>query len=150
MKKRSLSWLLAGLILLVLLYPEKLTIVPEYHVKVIDQSGQPMERAAVSELWQLVSVQRQEMLEQRYTNASGEVVLPARTIRAPLAERALGCLAHWGREGFDSPCGRRFTISGSGDLKELERTETTTGILKRQHSLVIKLQHCDMREPLLC
>lgn len=150
MKKRSVSWVLAALVLVILLYPEKLTIVPVYHVKVVDSAGAPMPGIAVSELWQQASVQPHEILEQRMTDAAGEVTLPQRTVRAPLAERILGCLAHWSRKGMGSPCGNRFTISAAGDLRELERTETITGILRRQHSLVIKLQHCDMREPELC
>jgi hypothetical protein len=142
--------MLAGLVLVVLLYPEQLTIVPAYHVTLTDQSGLPMAGTPVSELWQQTSVHRREILEQLATDAQGEVTLPARTVRSPLAERILGCLAYHSREGMTAPCGNRFSISAAGDLKELGRTETITGILKRQRSLVIKLERCDMREPELC
>jgi hypothetical protein len=150
MSKKWAWWLLAGLLLVVLLYPEKLTIVPAYHVKLVDQFGAPMASTAVSELWQQTSAQRRETLEQRTTDAQGEVNLPVRTVRSPLAERIFGCFAYLGREGLAATCGNRFSISAAGDLKELERTETVTGILKRQHSLVITLKQCDMREPMLC
>jgi hypothetical protein len=150
MKKQSLSWLLAALVLLILLYPEKLTIAPAYHVKVVDQSGEPMADTAVSELWQQASLQRRELLDQRKTDARGTVLLPERTVRAPLAERVLGCVAYWGRMGQTMPCGNRYTISAAGDLQELGRTETVTGLLQRQRSLLITLKQCDMREPVLC
>ena len=150
MKKRSVSWLLAGLILVVLLYPEKLTVVPIYHIKLIDQSGMPMAGIAVSELWQQTSVQRNATLEQRRTDSNGETTLPERTLRASLTERILGCFAYWNRTKQSEPCGKRFSISAAGDLKEFGRTETTTGVLKRQHTLVITLEQCDMREPELC
>lgn len=150
MRKRWAWWVLSGLLLAVLFYPEKLTIVPAYHVKLIDQFGAPMPNTGVSELWQQTSAQRQESLAQTMTNAQGEASLPERTVRSPLARRILGCFAYLNREGLASPCGNRFSISGAGDLKELERTETVTGILRRQHSLVITLKQCDMREPMLC
>jgi hypothetical protein len=150
MKKRSASWLLAGLVLVVLLYPEKLTIVPAYRVKIVDQFGTPMPKTAVSELWQQTSVQRTESVDLRMTNAHGEALLPERTLRSPLAERILGCLAYMGRAGVNAPCGSHFSISAAGDLRELERVETRTGILKRQHLLVLTIQQCEQRDPTLC
>ena len=128
MKKRSVSWLLAGLTLVILLYPEKLTVVPVYHVKVVDQSGEPMTGIAVSELWRQASVQRTATLEQQMTNSSGEATLPERILRASLAERILGCLVYLSREKQNEPCGNHFTISAAGDLAELSRTEAVTGI----------------------
>jgi hypothetical protein len=150
MRKQWAWWMFSVLVLIVLLYPEKLTIVPAYHVKLVDQFGAPMPDTGVSELWQLTSAQRVEHLEQVMTNAQGEVDLPERTVRASLAERILGCLAYLSREGMAEPCGRHFSISGAGDLKELERTVTSTGILKRRHSLVLTLKNCDPADPMLC
>jgi hypothetical protein len=150
MRKRWGWWLLSGLLLAVLLYPEDLTVVPVYHVKLVDQFGAPMADTGVSELWQQTSVQRQEQLVQVMTDAHGEVDLPARSVRAPLLERVIGCLSYLSREGLAAACGNRFAISGAGDLKELERSESVTGLLRRQHSLVLTLKECDPNEPMLC
>ncbi len=150
MRKHWAWWLFSFLGLIVLLYPEKLTIVPAYHVKLVDQFGTPMANTGVSELWQQTSAQRVEHLEQFMTNVQGEVDLPERTVRAPLAQRILGCFVYLGREGLAATCGNRFAISGAGDLKELDRSEIVTGIIKKQHSLVLTLKHCDPDEPSLC
>ena len=144
------AWVFPVLVLIVLLYPEKITVVPAYHVKLVDQFGAPLANTGVSELWQQTSTQRVERLEQVMTDARGEVDLPARTVRTSLAERALGCLAYLSRGGATASCGSHFSISGAGDLEELERTVTVTGILKRQHSLVLTLKYCDPAGPRLC
>ena len=150
MRKQWAWWMFSGLVLIVLLYPERLTIVPAYHVLVVDQFGAPMAHTGVSELWQLASVHRVEHLEQVMTNSQGVADLPARTVRASLAERMLGCLAYLSREGMGAACGNHFSISGAGDLEELERTVTTTDLLKHQHALVLTLKHCDPADPMLC
>ena len=150
MRKQWAWWVFAVLVLVVLLYPEKLTVVPAYHVKLLDQFGKPLANTTVSELWQQTSAERVEHLEQIATDAQGEVNLPARTLRAPLAERVLGCFAYLSREGLAAACGNRFSISAAGDLKELDRNETVTGILNRRYSLVITLKHGDPDEPALC
>jgi hypothetical protein len=150
MRKQWAWWVFAILVLVVLLYPQKLTVVPAYHVKLVDQFGKPMANTAVSELWQQTSAEGSEHLEQVMTDTQGEVDLPDRTLRAPLAERILGCFAYLGRAGLAAACGNRFSISAAGDLKELDRNETISGILNRKHSLVITLKQCDPEEPSLC
>ena len=150
MRKQSAWWLFSILILVVLLYPEKLTVVPACHVTLLDQVGKPLANTAVSELWQQTSVERTEHLQQVMTDAQGEVDLPARTLRAPLAERVLGCLAYLSRTGMAAACGNRFSIGAAGDLEELKRSETVSGILKRKHALVITVKRCDINEPSLC
>jgi hypothetical protein len=149
MRKQWAWWVIAILVLIVLLYPQRLTVVPAYHVKLVDPLGSPLVNTGVSELWQQTSVQPLEHLEQVMTNAQGEADLPEQTIYAPLAEQILGCLAYLSREGLTATCGNHFSISGAGHLKELERVETTTGVLKRRHSLMLTLKYCDPDIPLL-
>lgn len=146
MSKKWALYLFSILVLVVLLYPEKLTVVPAYHVKLVDQLGDPLAYTAVSELWQQISAQRMETLQQVTTNAQGEVDLPERTVRASLMERALGCLRHISREGFGASCGTRFSIIAAGDLKEVARTETVAGVLKRKHSLLLTVKSCNPEE----
>jgi hypothetical protein len=149
--RKKWAWLLFSILALVLLlYPEKLTIVPAYRVKLVDQFGAPLAKTGVSELWQQTSVQRSENLVQVMTNAQGEADLPERTVRAPLAERIIGCLVYLSRSRMAATCGNRYSISGAGDLQELERVDTVTGILKRKHSLLLTLKDCDLNEPSLC
>lgn len=150
MRNKWAWWLFSILMLAVLFYPQELTIVPAYHVKLVDQFGSPLANTGVSELWQQTSEQRHESLEQVTTNDKGEVDLPARTVRSMLAKRMVGCLAYLSREGLAATCGNRYSISAAGDLKELQRTETATGILSTHHSLVLVLKHCDPAEPSLC
>ena len=150
MRKKWAWWLFGVLLLVVLLYPQKLTVVPAYHVKLVDQFGEPMANTTVSELWQQTSVQRLEYLDQFTTNAQGEVDLPERTLRAALAQRIVGCLAYLSRTGLAAACGNRFMINAAGDLKELDRSETTTGVLLLHHSLLLTLKQCDPNEPSLC
>ena len=145
MSKKWAFCLVSILVLIILLYPEKLIIVPAYHVRLVDQSGDPLANTAVSELWQQTSAQRMEILQQVMTNERGEVDLPERTIRASLFRRALGCLAYMSREGFGT-CGSRFTIVAAGNLKEVARTETLAGVLKTKHSLLLTVKSCNSEE----
>jgi hypothetical protein len=144
-KKWALS-LFSILALLLLLYPARLTIVPAYHVKLVDQSGEPLANTFVSELWQQTAAQRIENLQQIMTNSQGEVDLPQRTVRASLVERMLGCLRNASRQGFSDACGNRFYIGAAGDLKEVGRTETVAGVLKQKHSLLLTVKRCSPEE----
>ncbi|MGC1298060.1 MAG: hypothetical protein WA869_23760 [Alloacidobacterium sp.] len=144
-KKWALS-LFSILALLLLLYPAKLTIVPAYHVRLVDQSGEPLANTFISELWQQTAAQRIESLQQIMTNSQGEVDLPQRTVRASLVERMLGCLRNASRQGFSDACGNRFYIGAAGDLKEVGRTETVAGVLKQKHSLLLTVKRCSPEE----
>jgi hypothetical protein len=150
MRKHLTWWLLSLGALVVLLYPQKLTIVPAYRVKLVDQSGAPMANATVSELWQQTSSENMEHLVQVATNAEGEVDLPEHTIRSALAERFVGCLGYLARQGLSASCGNRYAIIATGEVKELERKETVTGLLNKQHSLVLTLKSCEPDEPVPC
>lgn len=141
MRKQTIWGIFTVLVLVVLLYPENLTVAPAYHVKVLDRTGAPIAGAVVSELWRQTSVQKEDHLEQVVANMAGEVDLPARTVRAPIAERLLGCFAFHSRAGWESSCGNHFTISVAGDQRELWRTEVVTGVLKKQRSLTITMEH---------
>lgn len=141
MRKQAIWGIFTILVLVVLLYPEKLTVVPAYHVKVMDQAGAPLAGAVVSELWRQASLQKIDHLEQVTTNMAGEVDLPARTLRAPIAERLLGCFAFHSRAGWESSCGNHFTIGVAGDRRELGRAEVVTGVLRKRRSLTIMLEH---------
>ncbi|QNI31353.1 hypothetical protein H7849_20050 [Alloacidobacterium dinghuense] len=146
MSKKWAFCLVSILVLAVLLYPERLTIVPAFHVKLVDQSGDPLANTAVSELWQHNCAQRLETLQQVMTNTQGEVDLPERTLRASLIERTLGCLRQISREGLGTSCGSHFSIVAAGDLKEVARTETVAGVLKSKHSLLLTVKHCNPEE----
>ncbi|HEX3435151.1 MAG TPA: hypothetical protein VHT24_00170 [Pseudacidobacterium sp.] len=150
MKKRWAWWVIVGLLLIVLVYPRKLIVVPAYHITLIDQSGKPLPNTGVSELWQQTSIQRQEMLHQVVTDAQGKVFFPQRTIRASLVERVIGCIAYLSRERLAAPCGDHYSITAAGDLTELAREETISGIFKRQHSLVLTVKPCNLNEPSTC
>lgn len=150
MKKYWAWWTIGTVVLVLLFYPKKLTVVPVYHVTLVDQFGSPLPHAGVSELWQQTSAQRQENLAQSLTDAQGTVEFPEREIRASLAKRMIGCFVYLAHEGLAATCGNRWSITAAGDFQELDRKETVTGIFRKEHSLVLTLKKCDSNEPALC
>jgi hypothetical protein len=73
----------------ILLYPWKTTVVPEWRVRIVDQSGAPLANTGVREVWQHSSVEARSHEEDRVTDNEGYVTFPQRTIRSPLAIRIL-------------------------------------------------------------
>ncbi|MDI3253261.1 MAG: hypothetical protein QJR10_00530 [Bacillota bacterium] len=150
MRKHWVWWAAGVAVLVLVFYPKELMVVPAYRVTLKDQFGKPLVHAGVSELWQQTSAERQENLAQAFTNAQGVVEFPERAIRASLARRMVGCFAYLAREGLAATCGNRWSITAAGDYKELDRTETVTGIFRKEHSLVLTLKQCDLNEPGVC
>ncbi len=90
------------LLLITLVFPFKTTIVPQWSLRVIDQSGSPVARINVTEHWQhylLEDAGHEELLQ---TGADGRVSFPERTIRASLLRRFLATLSRFANAGMDA------------------------------------------------
>ena len=91
-KRKWVIVILASLAILVL-YPFKITVVPEKRVLVITNDMHPVRDALVRQSWQNYSLEREGHEEDLPTDAHGRVTFPTRTIRASLVWRLLGPLA---------------------------------------------------------
>jgi hypothetical protein len=81
-------------IALCFVFPFKTTVVPEWRIKVVDETGQPFAGARVSQSWYHYSYGVSDG-EDRYADQNGYVTFPERTFRAPLLYRILrSALAH--------------------------------------------------------
>ena len=151
MSKKQISWWGgAALVVLFFAYPAKITVAPPYDVTLLNQFNKPMATAPVSEVWWQTSVERKEHTEQRTTDADGRVSFPERTMRAPLFQRMVGCLAYLGREGLAASCGSQSSVSATGDVKELMRADVTLGSFSNLHQLKLIVEPCDPGQPAIC
>jgi hypothetical protein len=77
------------LLLLLLVYPFKITVVPRWRLHVVDETGALLRDVNVTEHWQhylLESAGHEELLR---TDGAGLVDFPERTIRASIASRII-------------------------------------------------------------
>jgi hypothetical protein len=81
-----------GLLAVALLYPFETTVVPEWKIHIVDESGKPVGNLSVNEGWIHYSIESNRHEEARIANSEGYVEFPRRTIRAPLLVRLKGTL----------------------------------------------------------
>lgn len=81
-----------GLLLAALLYPFETTVVPEWKVQVVDESGAPLAALRVSELWQHHSIESARHEQTLTTDSDGYATFPRRTINASLLARISGAI----------------------------------------------------------
>jgi hypothetical protein len=103
-KRKWVIVILASLAILVL-YPFKITVVPEKRVLVMTKNMHPVRDALVRQSWQNYSLEREGHEEDLPTDAHGRVTFPTRTIRAPLVWRLLGPLASIAGQGVHASFG---------------------------------------------
>ncbi len=103
-KRKWVIVMLASLAILVL-YPFKITVVPEKRVLVMTNDMHPVRGALVRQSWQNYSLERQGHEEDLPTDAHGRVTFPTRTIRAPSVWRLLGPLASIAGQGLHAGFG---------------------------------------------
>lgn len=87
------------LLLLILLFPYKTIIVPEWNVRVVDDRGAPVREIRVTEHWQDYLLEAAGHEDARTTNEDGRVGFPARSIRAGLVSRLLARMKKLTRSG---------------------------------------------------
>jgi hypothetical protein len=107
--RKALAGALCGL-LLVLIYPFQTTVVPIWNLRVVDDAGAPVVGINVTQHWQhnlLESIGHEEL---QRTDEDGQVVFPARTIRASLVSRIrLRAMKLW-REGSAAKFNRYASV----------------------------------------
>lgn len=87
-------------LLLVLVYPFKTTIVPEWGLKVVDEEGAPVPDVNVTEHWQHYLFESASHEDVQRAGANGLVKFPARSIRASLIGRAWATISRIKRDGW--------------------------------------------------
>jgi hypothetical protein len=80
----------AVLLLIGITYPFESKVVPAWRIQVIDEAGKPYAGMEVSQAWKHYSLELEggENMETRWTDASGYVEFPERTLRLSLLSRA--------------------------------------------------------------
>jgi hypothetical protein len=77
----------AVLIFVTFLYPFQMTIVPQWNLRVVDDSGAPVPAINVTEHWQHYLLESDGHEEAKTTNQDGQVSFDRRNIRASIAGR---------------------------------------------------------------
>jgi hypothetical protein len=80
------------LLLVILIYPFKSTVVPDWHLRVVDEKGAPVRAINVTEHWQHYLLESAAHEELQQTGNDGTVKFPDRAIRASLLRRLLATL----------------------------------------------------------
>lgn len=86
---------LLAVVAVILLYPWKTVVVPEWRVRIVDESGAPLRRTAVREVWQHYDIESKGHREDLTTDDDGYVTFPERAIRGPLAVRVVRRVISW-------------------------------------------------------
>ncbi|MGH9969635.1 MAG: hypothetical protein ACREBG_17825 [Pyrinomonadaceae bacterium] len=118
------------LLLLVLLYPFKTVIVPEWNVRVVDDGGAPVRQIRVTEHWQDYLLEAAGHEDARTTNEDGRVGFPPRSIRAGLVSRLLARISKLTKAGNQSRTDpyAAIVIWGSKDHQTTVSVHTGEGL----------------------
>ena len=90
------------LLLVLLVFPFKTTIVPSWNLRVVDQSGTPVRGLNVTEHWQHYLIESSAHEDARQTGPDGRVSFPERSVRASLLRRSLATLVRLGKTGTEA------------------------------------------------
>jgi hypothetical protein len=100
-RKQKLAAIATTLIVLVfvLVYPIETTLVPNWRLRVIDETGKPCPNRQVNQGWKHYSIDLSAGSEgeYRFTNSEGYVEFPRRSIKATLAQRIVNPLIAYAR-----------------------------------------------------
>lgn len=88
MKPRWQLSVILVLVAVVAVYPFETTAVPEWRIRVVDETGNPFAGARVVQQWDHYSLGKGGG-EEKWANEDGQVVFPKRTVRSGLLYRVL-------------------------------------------------------------
>jgi hypothetical protein len=88
--KWLVTWALIACLVVLLAYPFDTTVVPEWKIRIVDETSKPVPNVVVREQWRNHSVEFHGHHEDRKTDSEGYVSFPRRTVRAPLIFRVAG------------------------------------------------------------
>lgn len=91
--KRAVSRLtVLVLLIVVLFYPFETTVVPEWKIRIVDESGTPVKGVVVNQGWRHHSIEIRRQEQRLIADDEGYVTFPRRTVRAGLLVRAVGSM----------------------------------------------------------
>jgi hypothetical protein len=129
-------------LLILLLFPYKTSVIPRWSLRVIDHLDQPVRGIKVTQHWQNYLLEPKGHEELRSTLENGEVDFPERTIRASLFTRGLARITKATRSGVEkrTDCYASAVVWGSKDY------ETTAAVhngleISRQTIVVHRLNY---------
>ena len=105
------------------LYPSESVVCPTWTIQVVDEAGNPLRGAFVRQVWQDYSIEPQSHEQDTYTDDSGHVSFPERTVRTPLLFWALGVTSNTVSQGVHTSYGPSAYILAYGDIVDGKRFE---------------------------
>lgn len=103
-KRFRIGVVVALVVLLVaLLYPFETTLVPQWNLRIVDDSGAPVREINVTEHWQNYLLESEGHEEAKATNQDGFVSFRARNIRASVANRVFAWINKLGSQNRGRP-----------------------------------------------
>jgi hypothetical protein len=116
------------------IYPFESTVVPQWKMRVIDESGNAVRGVGVKEGWRHYSVETRRHEESLITDNEGYVTFPRRKVRAGLLVRAVGrmitALNPHGRSGPHAFADVMGSYSGTADYSPGKPLPTTLIVLR--------------------
>ena len=91
-----------AVLLFILLFPFKTTIVPDWSLKVVDEEGAPVGDINVTEHWQHYLLESSSHEELQRAGGNGLVSFQERSIRASLLRRAWATINRIGEDGWQA------------------------------------------------
>lgn len=92
-----------AVLLVALLYPFETTLVPQWNLRIVDDSGAPVREINVTEHWQNYLLESEGHEEAKATNQDGFVSFRARNIRASVANRVFAWINKLGSQNRGRP-----------------------------------------------
>ena len=103
MQKRIAIVVVATLIAVIILYPIETTVVPEWRIQTIDQSGRPISQVPLRQSWENYRIKAESYEEYTATDANGITTFRARTIKANLLRRIVRSISTLNLHGSPGP-----------------------------------------------
>ena len=94
----------------ILLYPLKTTIVPEWKIKVVNCEGRPLQNVQVRQYWQHYSFEFSQHHTDLLTDQNGLVAFPRRTLRSSVGLRAAALFINILSQGVHTSFGRKSWV----------------------------------------
>jgi len=128
---------------ILLLFPFKQTIAPEWTIHTLDANRRPLANITVREEWQQYSLENEGHEEDRLTDSVGRVQFPRRYLRSSIGQRLIGCLKQVMITGVHASCGANSYLVAFGkgvdtvDWADFRQEQGTT-MPSQDSTLVLK------------
>lgn len=99
MRKRILVLTVAAVVTVAMLYPIETTVVPEWNVQTIDESGRPVGQVRLRQSWENYRIKPESYEQYIVTDVNGYATFPSRAIRANLLLRIIRTVSTFNLHG---------------------------------------------------